>query len=199
MNHDTPILSTPRRCRVDFLVPAAPCFRFSPMVFGVRSLSVSDGSIAPPLAAVFAASSASTVQSLTSSSSLSSSLYSTIRCFTDFFAFLIAICSLSAFLLNFVVSIGPGVLFAGSLGPGVLFAGSLGPGVLFRYLLGPGAHASFISVIWLYSAADLKETPLRLNNDPFSICTVWSVNFSIFNGKRLYLLGSFGSVFPVFW
>ena len=62
-----------------------------------------------------------------------------------------------------------------------------------------GMHASPLFSIRLSLAADLKETPLRLSNDPFFICTVCLVNFSIFNGKRFYLLGSSGSVFPVLW
>ena len=72
-------------------------------------------------------------------------------------------------------------------------------GVLCTMLLGPGVHSSLLLSIRLSSAADLKETTLRFSNDPFSICTVCLVNFSIFNGKRLYLLGSFGSVFAVLW
>ena len=99
----------------------------------------------------------------------SSSLYSTIRFFFDFFAYSISNWSFAAFLLCFVGLLGPGVL------------------------------ASIPFSIRFSSAADLNDTPLRLINDPFFICTVCFVNFSIFNGKRLYLLRSFGSVFPVFW
>ena len=126
-----PILSTPRHCRVDFLVPSAPFFRFPSTVFGVRVVSVSDGSKTSLLAAVFAASSSSTVQSLMSSSSLSSSLYSTILGFAASFAFHIAIFSFSAFLLNFVGTLGPGVLFADHLDPGCFFRFHLDPGCFF--------------------------------------------------------------------
>ena len=133
-----PILSTPRRCRVDFLVPSAFFFRLPSTVFGVRVTTVSDGSITSLLAAVFSASSSSTVQSLMSFSSLSSSLYSTILGFAAFFACPIANFSFSALRLSFVGTLGPGMLIADSLGPGVLFPISLGPGCISGTCSDPG-------------------------------------------------------------
>ena len=61
-----------------------------------------------------------------------------------------------------------------------------------------GPLAAF-DAICFSSNADLKETPLRLSEDPFFIWTVCGVNFSMVEDKRLYLLGSFRSVTPVCW